>query len=57
VEIKMMNIKKAAIRLGKTEQFIRTGLQNGTLPFGSAEKVDGHFRYSIDETAFNKLIR
>lgn len=53
----MMNIKEAAIRLGKTEQFIRTGLQNGTLPFGSAEKVDGHFRYSIDETAFNKFIR
>lgn len=40
-----MKVKEAAQRLGKTEQFIRVGLQQGALPFGTAVKMPGG-RYS-----------
>lgn len=52
----MMNIKEVANRLGETDQFIRTGLQKGMFPFGTAEKVDGKFVYNIDEIAFNRFM-
>lgn len=55
VENEMM-IKEVASILGETEQFIRTGLQKGIFPFGTAEKVDGKFIYSIDKAAFNKFM-
>ena len=51
-----MKIKEVANRLGETEQSIRTGLQKGMFPFGTAEQVDGKFIYNIDEVAFNKFM-
>lgn len=52
----MMKIKEVANRLGETEQFIRTGLQNGIFPFGTAEKSNGHYIYTIDEVKFNEYL-
>ena len=40
-EPKNVTIKQAAFRLGKSEQFVRVGLQRGALPFGSAVKISG----------------
>ncbi|WFD09964.1 hypothetical protein [Tepidibacter hydrothermalis] len=51
-----MMIKEVASILGETEQFIRTGLQKGIFPFGTAEKIDGKFTYSIDKVAFNEFL-
>lgn len=52
----MMNIKEVANRLGETDQFILTGLLKGMFPFGTAEKLDGDFVYSIDKVAFDRFI-
>ncbi len=44
-----MTVKEAAELLGKTEQFIRIGLQQGALPFGTAVKMRGRYSYHISE--------
>ena len=45
-----MKVKEAAQLLGKTEQFIRIGLQQGVLPFGAAVKMPGgRYSYHISE--------
>ena len=45
-----MKVKEAARILGKTEQFIRVGLQQGVLPFGAAVKMPGgRYSYHISE--------
>lgn len=40
-----VSVKEAAQKLGKSEQFIRVGLQREKLPFGVAFQVSGR-RYS-----------
>lgn len=34
-----LTIKEAAERMGKSEQYVRIGLQQNRLPFGSAVKL------------------
>ena len=46
IEKKNISVKEVARIMGKHEQFVRIGLQNGTLPFGVAEKLPGSSRYS-----------
>ena len=41
----MLKVTEAAKLLGVSEQFIRCGLQQGSLPFGAAVKV-GKDRYT-----------
>lgn len=41
----MLRVAEAAKLLGVSEQYIRCGLQQGSLPFGSAVKV-GKDRYT-----------
>lgn len=41
-----ITIKKAAKLMGKSEMFIRIGLQRKLLPFGTAIKLDGKSKYS-----------
>lgn len=48
-----MKIKEVATRLGKSEQFVRVGLQDGRLPFGVAVKVKKRWNYHISDNAFN----
>ncbi len=39
-------MQDAAKLMGKSEMFIRIGLQRGILPFGIAVKLDGKSKYS-----------
>lgn len=41
-----VSIKKAANLMDKSQQFLRIGLQRGTLPIGNAEKMPGSTRYN-----------
>lgn len=52
-----MMIKEIANRLKRSEQFVRTGLQNGIFTFGTAEKAKGRYIYKIDEVAFNEYMK
>lgn len=51
-----MNIQEAAKKLNKSEQFIRIGLQNERLPFGTAVKTSSKWSYHISEKLFNEYI-
>lgn len=52
-----MNVQEAAKKLNKSEQYIRIGLQNERLPFGSAVKVSPkRWSYHISEEAFEKYL-
>jgi len=42
-----MSVKEAAMLLGKNEQYIRIGLQQGRLPFGTAVKTSSCWDYHI----------
>jgi len=44
---KSISIQKAAEIMGKSEQFVRVGLQRGILPFGSAVKLSTRWTYYI----------
>lgn len=44
-----MKVKEAARLLGKSEQFVRIGLQRGILPFGYAVKMSSKWCYHISE--------
>lgn len=43
----MMTVKECAALLGKSEQFVRIGLQRGILPFGYAVKMSSKWTYHI----------
>ena len=53
---KNISIKKAANLLGKSEQFVRVGLQKGIFPFGSAIKLSSKWTYSIIPITFYNYI-
>ena len=44
-----MTVKEAAKLLGKSEQFVRIGLQLEILPFGYAVKMSSKWTYHINE--------
>ena len=47
MENKTLTVKETSKILGKTEQFIRIGLQRGILPFGHAVLMDKEWSYVI----------
>lgn len=51
-----MKVKDAAALLGKSEQFIRIGLQQGALPFGTAVKMRGRYSYHISEKKLQEYL-
>ncbi len=51
-----MKVKDAARLLGKSEQFVRVGLQQKALPFGVAVKVSNRWNYHISEKLFREYI-
>lgn len=56
-EQKNISVKRAAFMLGKSEQFIRVGLQKKILPFGSAVKVSGSkYTYHISPYKLNEYM-
>lgn len=44
-----MKVSECAKLLGKSEQFVRVGLQHGVLPFGVAVKMSSKWTYLISE--------
>lgn len=53
---KKISIKKAAEMLGKSEQFIRIGLQRGAFNFGTAVKMSTKWSYHISPTLFYRYL-
>jgi hypothetical protein len=49
-----MSVFQAAELLGASEQFIRIGLQQKTLPFGMAVKMSGRWTYVITKQKFEE---
>lgn len=44
---KSLSVKEAAKMMGKSQQFVRIGLQRGLLPFGTAIKMSSIWTYYI----------
>ena len=53
---KNIKIKDAAKLMGKSENFVRIGLQRGTLKFGVAEKLSSKYSYHISPKLFSDYI-
>ena len=55
-EEKSIPVRKAAMLMGKSEQFVRVGLRNDRLPFGSAVKMSKKWTYYISPILFYEYI-
>lgn len=51
-----ISIKEAAEIMGKSQQFVRVGLQRGILPFGTAVKLSSMWTYHISPKKFYEYI-
>lgn len=51
-----MKVKECAQLLGKSEQFVRIGLQRGILPFGYAVKMSSKWTYHISEAKVHEYL-
>jgi hypothetical protein len=51
-----MKVKEAAEKLGKSQQFIRIGLQQGIFDFGYAVKMSSVWTYHISEKKLNDYL-
>ena len=47
-----ISVKDAARLMGKSEQFVRIGLQRGLLPIGQAIKMSSMYTYYISPKLF-----
>lgn len=55
--IKKISVKEAARCMGKSDQFVRIGLQRGLLPFGNAVPGTGNnWNYYINPTKFREYV-
>lgn len=50
-----LSVVQAASLLNASEQFIRIGLQQGTLKFGMAVKMSGQWTYVITKQKFEEV--
>lgn len=53
---KNISIQKASEVMGKSPQFIRIGLQNDKLPFGTAVKMSSVWTYYISPKLFYEYV-
>lgn len=53
---KQISVKEAAKIMGKSEQFVRIGLQRGLLPFGNAIKMSSIYTYYISPKLFEEYV-
>ena len=51
-----LNLGIAAALMGKSEQFVRVGLQQGVLPFGVAVKNKTRYSYYISPERFRAFL-
>lgn len=55
--VKKISVKEAARCMGKSDQFVRIGLQRGLLPFGNAVPGTGNnWNYYINPTKFREYV-
>ena len=52
-----LSVKQAASLLGCAEQFVRLGLQQGTLPIGWAVKTSSQYTYVIPKSKFEEVTK
>ena len=55
-DIGCLKVKDVAKAMGKSEMFVRIGLQRGLLPFGTAIKTSSKYTYYISPSKFYKYI-
>jgi hypothetical protein len=55
-ETKSLTVHEAAEIMGKSDQFVRIGLQRNILPFGSAVKLSTRWTYYISPTRFYEYV-
>ncbi|MFT9496305.1 hypothetical protein [Anaerosolibacter sp.] len=53
---KKISVREAAELMNCSPQFIRIGLQRGTLPFGYAVKMSSKWTYNISAHQINKYL-
>ncbi len=51
-----LKVKDVAKAMGKSEMFVRIGLQRGLLPFGTAVRISSKYTYYISPSKFYKYI-
>ena len=51
-----MKVSECTKLLGKSEQFIRIGLQRGILPFGTAIKMSSKWTYHISDAKVHEYL-
>lgn len=51
-----IKVEKAAQIMGKSQQFVRVGLQRGLLPFGTAIKMSSMWTYHISPKLFYEYV-
>lgn len=56
IEVNQISVKMASKLMGKSEQFVRVGLRNDRLPFGTAVKLSSHWTYYISPKLFYDYI-
>ena len=54
--MKKISVAEAAEIMGVSRQFIRVGLQRGTLPFGCAVKMSNRYTYYISEKKLREYL-
>lgn len=52
-----MKVSEVAKIMGKSEQFVRIGLQQGVFPFGYAVKMSSRWTYYINPKKFDNFIK
>ncbi len=51
-----LSVKEAAARLGKSQQYIRIGLQRKLLPFGTAVKMSSKWTYHVSPKLLDEYV-
>lgn len=51
-----ISVKEAAEAMGKSQQFVRIGMQRGLLPIGTAVKMSSIWTYHISPKLFYEYI-
>ncbi len=54
--MKNISVKEAAEILGVSQQFVRIGLQQGTLPIGTAVKMSSRWTYHISPKLLEEYV-
>ena len=54
--LRNIKVKDAARLMGKSEMFVRIGLQRGSLKFGTAEKISSKYTYHISPKLFYEYL-